>query len=516
MKLKSCSVLRRNRMAWIQRDSCVERLKKLLRFHPSGYEYVPSYKYYQHQKHLQKIGEIDSDEELEGWDGYKYLIWKNGRVPAGLYRAMKDDLEKKAKIKFKENEELAPVFFHRKGQLSKDKKWLFQNDCVKAMLENAEQGGGLILNATGTGKTKIAGMFFSWLEGNAVFIVDELTLLKQARKSLQETLGEKIGIVGESKFRPRRITVATIQTIHKYRHNPDFKKWTKQLSVMIIDEVHIQLNKRNFQTTAAINPPAIFGLTATLAMKKDSVRMIAYSLCGPVVYKYPLKQGQADGVLDHGIIVQVKHNHPHETKHYRSRAKSLKQYMEDYTELIVECDKRNQIVYDLVKEALKRKKYVVVLVERVAHIHEMSRLFRKFPHSLAFGHVAAKDRFAAVKSMNDGETNLIVANTVFKKGIDLSRLNVIIDAAAKKSAEDAIQKFGRGVRKHADKNGLIYFDIADENNRFEKAASKRKSAFKSVGVPIIKLPANIEQKHGWAKSIFDNAESQLNKLTNKH
>jgi superfamily II DNA or RNA helicase len=511
MGRKHCKVLLKNRTAYLKVSSSqLRKLDKVFRYHPKGFEYAPAYKYYVYRKRLQRKGELASDEEVGGWDGYQRLInRRNNSLPAGLVRAMAAEVEKKVRIKFKIQKELAPVYFNRKGLKSEEKKWLFQNDCVKEMILNAEQGGGLILNATGTGKTRIAGMFFSWLSGSAVFIVDELTLLKQSRKALEETLGEKVGIVGESKFRPRRITVATVQTMHKYRLHPEFRKWTKTLDVVMIDEVHIQINRRNFQTIAAINPPCVFGLTATLAITKKSTRLRAYSLCGPVLYKYPLTQGQKDNVLEHGVVVQVSHAH---FQPKNSKGKWIGKYLQDYQRLIVDCVKRNEIIEEIIKYALKKKKFVVLLVERVQHVREMHDRFRKIPHRLAYGAISANDRFIAAKDMNKGKVNLIIANNVFKKGIDISRLDVIIDAAAKKSWEDTVQKFGRGVRKHIDKNGLIHFDIRDEANRFEEASEKRRKSFKRLKVPIIQITNNHRTEPRWVKRAFRKAEHNLREI----
>lgn len=491
-----CSVLLNNRQAYLSLSKRQrKKLKRLLRFHPPNYEYAPAYKY-------------------NDWDGYVNLLdERDDSIPAGLFRAMKDELTKKTRIKFKVEEDFDPVFFNRTGVKSEEKKWLFQNDCLNEMIQNAECGGGLVLNATGSGKTRVAGMFFSWLSGSGVFIVDELTLLKQTRISLAATLGEKIGIVGNSKFRPRRITVATIQTMDKYRNNKEFRKWTKTISVVIVDEMHLAMNKRAFRTTAAIKPPCLFGLTATLAIKKKHIRMKAYSLCGPVIYSYPLVRGQAEGVLDFGVVVQVEHNHFKEKRRGRmGRWKRLKEYQKDYNELIVDCDKRNKIIKTIVKEGIKRKKKIVLLVERVGHLEDLSRSLRRIPHQLAYGKIHARERFAAAKDMNNDKCNLIIANKVFLKGIDIQRINVVIDAAGMKSQENAIQKFGRGIRKHKDNISLIHFDIADIGNRFEKASIQRKKAFKSIKIPVFSFSSI--NKINWSKEIYNYAEKKLRKIKN--
>jgi superfamily II DNA or RNA helicase len=88
---------------------------------------------------------------------------------------------------------------------------------------------------------------------------------------------------------------------------------------------------------------------------------------------------------------------------------------------------------------------------------------------------------------------VIIASKVFKKGISINRLDLIIDAAGRKNREDAVQKFGRGVRRHKHKRGLIYLDISDtdyrdkerdEKNPLAKAARRRKKALKAAGINI--------------------------------
>jgi len=63
-------------------------------------------------------------------------------------------------------------------------------------------------------------------------------------------------------------------------------------------------------------------------------------------------------------------------------------------------------------------------------------------------------------------------------------VDAMIDAAAQQNENDCIQKFGRGVRKHKDKTKLLYYDISDRENRFEKASLKRIKTFKKTGIEV--------------------------------
>lgn len=476
MKLKKVRVLMENRRTQIAlSDKVFDRLTPFFRFRPSGYEYNPDYKLY--QKYL-KDKEDDPDVEPYGWDGYTNLLHRDGKVPTGLFRALREEIETKAKIKFKVEDMLRPITFQVGKALKSDRD--FQNNCAKAMMLASGEGGGLIINATGTGKTYIAGLYFSYLDGEAVFIVDELTLLKQARNELSKVLGEKVGMVGKSKFKPRRITVATIQTLDKHRHKREFRKWFRHLDVAIIDEIHLQINKRAFRAVEAMLPACVFGLTATLQMRKQGVRFRAWALCGPVIFNYPLKQGVEDGFLTKGKVYLVKVTNPQ----FGRIRRGFIAYGRDYDKFIVNGKKRNEVTEKLVRRLHKKKKYIVLVVERLKHLYELSKSLEDIKHKIVCGAIDANSRFRFKQKFDEGNFRLLIVNKVFTKGIDIKRVDAIVDAAGSGNENRAGQVYGRGVRLHKDKDGLELYDISDVGNRFEKAAKRRKRAYKALGVKV--------------------------------
>lgn len=241
-----------------------------------------------------------------GWDGRINFMNANNELPAGLFWATKGEVAHETGIRFKVKTRTKGVVL-RKG-LSSDRA--YQNDCVDRMLASIRHGGGLVLNATGTGKTRIAGIFASRVDAELCFIVDQLDLLEQARSEIQDLLGEQVGYVGNSVYSPKRVTIATVQTIHRHIRDKKFRKWFKNIELLIIDEIHVQMAKRNFKTVQKIKPLAVFGLTATLELRKKPVRVQAWSICGPVLYEYPLEQGMKDDVLSKGVIVRVLYKNP--------------------------------------------------------------------------------------------------------------------------------------------------------------------------------------------------------------
>jgi superfamily II DNA or RNA helicase len=500
MKVREVFVKLTNRKARLvsQRDifDLPDEMNEVLKYRKPGWDYTNQAKY-------------------NGWDGYTLMVTPDGIMGAGVFLAMQKKLEKELAVRFvvKDLREF-PVFQNAKpNKIESDKEVRkYQVECLGNMIA-ASQTGGLVLNATGTGKTYVAGTYFKTLRGAALFLVDELTLLKQAKKELQEVLGEEVGEIGNSIWDVKRITVGTIQTVHKHRFGTSYVNWTKLLSCIVIDELHLALNRRNFETIRAIKPMVIFGLTATLELKKKHVAMRAYDLCGPVIFEYPLKQGVAEGVLSKGVVVAVQVKNEQEQEKYegkggwwRKRQFYRERYPTEYLRLIVEGSKRNNVIRKLVLEAHKKGKHTVVLLERVQHLKELSESLT-VPHHLVFGEKLVEERVESQQMFEDEKVKVILANKVFKKGINIKRIDVIIDGAAMKSKNDAQQKYGRGVRLCEGKTGLIYFDIADVGNRFEKAAKSRRSALKKNGTPV--FLANSELG---ASKILELAEKKLAKL----
>lgn len=479
-----------NRLAKIEEpesSALSEALKEAFSFRPEKYFFHPKYR-------------------LGIWDGRIRLL-KNGTIPSGLFLAMRENIERDHKIRFQvKDQRIGPAFhpFPDSYAIPGFEVRPFQRECVKAMIE-ASGTGGLVLNATGTGKTFIAGLFFRLLQGPAVFCVDELTLLEQAREEIAKVAGEDVGRIGESRFEPARLTVATIQTIHKHRQRKEFKAWAKHLQVLILDEVHMMLNKRSAETIRAFKPPACYGLTATLQLEKESIFVQAASLCGPKLFEYNYQQGKQERFLTPGVCIGVD-----VVREIKGSSETL-MYAEDYRHWIAKSKARNQLIEDLAREALDRGKRVAILVERPFHLRILQKRLRDIPLRVAYGAIPKAERIQAKHDFDSGKVRLLLANRVFKKGVNLKQLDCIIDAASMASEDDTRQKFGRGVRLASAKDGLLYFDIGDKkpeglDNRFAAATNKRRRSLSRMGIPTLRLESTLG-----AAVLMDKAEALLKK-----
>jgi len=464
--MKTISILLSNRYASVIGE-CPERLRHAFAFHPPNYFFMTKYK-------------------MGVWDGWLQKMTSRGVVSTGLFRALGKNISEQLKIRFVIERQLTETIF--KTIPLSDRP--YQNDCLFAMQKAAQLGGGIVIAATGSGKTKTAGMFLKSLVGEAVFVVDELTLLEQSRREISKELAEPVGKIGESEFSPQRITVATAQSLFIHRARKDYKKWMRRQQVVIVDELHTAINRRTFTFLESLNAPVIFGLTATLQTELEHIKMTAYSLAGPVIFRFPLETATKEKYLTKGIVVQLqlRTTIKEATAWSEEQEKFIRAPIEEYRELAGN-KLRNEVIKNLTTAAVRNGRRVVILVEWVNHIKRLSRLLpADIEYRSVHGAIGVKDRQKAITDFENGKVSVIVANRVFSKGIDIRSVDFIIDGTAGKSANSAVQRYGRGVRLYKGKTNLIYVDIADEGNRFKTASKARFKAFRKAQIQIQRIP----------------------------
>lgn len=483
MAVRRVDVVLANRWAYVEAPDreTFDILRYQWSFYAKNAMRVPSHKAYLINRARMKRNGIPGTPE--GWDG-RIQLFKRGRVPIGLWRATRDDIQREHGIKWRVMSDSASVPFNK---CSKEPgQYSYQALCVRAMLRSLSVGGGVVLSATGTGKTRTAAKFAEHVPNyHILFVVDTIDLLYQSAKEMGMWLDERIGVVGNSEFSPERITCATIQTLSKHKNNPKFRKWYRTVKIVIVDELHEAMAKRNFAILTQIDPVAVFGLTATLQLSKQEVRVKAWSFCGPVIFHFPLSDGVDKQVLTEGEVLQILLPERYEGE--------IRAYQEEYADEVWDNQKKHIIYKKLVHHLIKRNKHVVTLVERVAHVTALSNVV-EVPHRLAYGAVSKVARKSAIRQLEKSKIKLLIANKVFKKGVNIKRVDAMVDMAEMKSKNDAIQKYGRGVRLCAGKTRLLYVDIGTQSGRFLKSARSRARAFRaeSIKITIVKCSSAAE------------------------
>ncbi len=427
------------------------------------------------------------------WDGRKRYFSRDG-CPVRLFLATRDRLKRALGCKFTVNLKGITYLDFSDDETQSDRE--YQNKAVAAMMSTPV--GGLVIAATGSGKTYTAALYFRKFNNPSIFVVDELQLLYQTQRELAAHLDEPVGIIGHGKWKPERITVVMIQTLqwakmYKDTHqNKLYKAWVKTIDVVLIDEIHVQINKRNFRVLQDIKPLVCFGLTATLQMDDEHIAMPAWEVCGPVLYEFPLEVGTKAGYLATGTVFHLPY-----TSEGLAHGGT---YHEFYKDLIVENQVRNGMIIELTKAAIRRGHRVIIALDMPDHVELLSRWAHRMriSHRAISGRVTPRKRISYCQEFEDGDVPLLIVNRVFKKGINLKTVTFMVDGAGLGNLNDAIQKYGRGVRTSEGKEGLIYVDIKDQlsragvrsgrKNTFTDNARLRHTEYKKAGIHCVTIP----------------------------
>lgn len=455
-------------------EQAYEHLRDFYSFFAPGARWSPRYKLYLMEKAAAARAN-DPDRKCAGWDG-KIRLFQRGKIPAGLFRATLKDL-KVSGMQLTIDREYPKLLDLAQG-IDSDAEYEYQNTCTDAMIKALPRGGGIVLACTGAGKTKTAANFLSRLPYSSLFVVHRKNLLYQTQQELASWLNVPVGIVGDSVFDPQQITVAMIQTLHPHIYDQRFQKWFRKVRVVLVDELHKQMSNRNFDLLYKLKPIACYGLTATLEMGRKDVRFKAWSYAGPVVFRFPLAEGVKQKVVSKGKALQILFPEEYQWD------QDTPDYHTEYEYEVIENELKLKTCKAHVEELIKRGRAVIVIVERVAHVQALHKMLAHIPHRLAYGKVRKVARDKAQRLFEKGKIDLIIANQVFKDGINIKRVSAIVDMAEWKSKSDTMQKYGRGVRLHQDKTDLVYVDYGTQTGRFAKAARSRKRALTQSEVPV--------------------------------
>lgn len=183
----------------------------------------------------------------------------------------------------------------------------YQKTAIKAVCEhyNTKHRKGLLVMATGTGKTRVAISLVDVLKRNdwvknVLFLADRTSLVKQAHKNFVKLMpNETTTVLNESGERDMnaRITFSTYQTMINFIDTDDKPFSVGRFDLIIIDEAHRSIFGK-FGAIFNYFDAMLIGLTAT---PRDEVDKSTYDIFemeqGAPNYAYELEDAVSDGYL---------------------------------------------------------------------------------------------------------------------------------------------------------------------------------------------------------------------------
>lgn len=335
----------------------------------------------------------------------------------------------------------------------------YQASAVMSLLK-ANRPGGILQAATGAGKTAMAAKLIQTTRVRTLFVVHTKDLMRQAQQAFRNFLGIEAGQIGDGKDNILPVTVATIQTLAKGRHD----EYLKQVDMVIFDECHHVAAPTLYTVRMKMaDCPLVVGLSAS-PWRDDGHDLLIEAACGPVRYRVT-----ASNLIEQGYLVAPDiHIYRRQiAPELRIRkAQTQMGYAKAYRDIVVSDPARLRFVAKLAKEQLALGRRLLVLVKYIEHGENLTALI---PGSVFVeGTNSAEARSNAFAAFRDGAIQCLIGTSLCDEGVDIPAADALILAGAGASSTRALQRIGRVIRPAPGKTTAYVADIVDEHPVFKR------------------------------------------------
>ena len=372
---------------------------------------------------------------------------------------------------YKNNLKLQKTFDYIK--IKNNKNHFEPNSMQKEILEklkNTRKSGnkkGLVVAATGTGKTYLAAMdikiFFEKKEKKFLFLAHREELLENAIlvcKKIMKIGENKIGrIFGGKKETEKKIIFATVQSLQN-----NYLEFSKDyFDYIVIDEFHHSSAKSYTKILNYFNPKFLLGLTATPERMdgKDILELCDYNLVGEMGLKRAMEQDLIAPFHYFGIN--------DETFDYEKIPYKNGKYQED---ILVKNLSNNKRV-DYIIESIKKigfdgeKMSCIAFCENINHANFMNENFNKngYISKVLTSKTSKFEREKILEDFKNKKSEILCVVDILNEGIDIPNINLLLFLRPTFSFTIFTQQIGRGLRKCENKDFVTIIDFIGNHKK---------------------------------------------------
>lgn len=414
---------------------------------------------------------------------------KTTRAEARCYRAIVEHL-RAAQIAYQDS---ARSYGETKWTLRSTREpYPHQIEAVEAWW--TQKARGVVVLPTGTGKTFVAMLAIAKASRPALVVTPTIDLLNQWHGELVAAFGEPIGIVGGGHYDLRPITVTTYDSA--YIH---LERWGNRYGLLVFDECH-HLPGPTY-SLAAIGSLAPFrlGLTAT-PERADGMEDAYPGLIGPIIYRREIKELSGEFLAEYRtqkVFVQLS---PEEQASYDQARQIYRQYIDNHKISLGGPNGWQRFIFEASKskegwEAFRAyREYKRLERAASAKLHKLEELFLlhardriivftadnatvyRIAHQFlvpAITHqTKARERKLTLERFHRGEYSIVVTSQVLNEGVDVPSANVGIVLSGSSTIRENVQRLGRLLRKHQEKQAILYEVVA--RGTMEEFSSERR------------------------------------------
>jgi superfamily II DNA or RNA helicase len=454
------------------------------------------------------------------WDGKVRGVRRDGTFYLGLYKEVKEYLEKQSeytlqvdpqfKIVLDNKEDLKENFVEVTNEMltsvncDLSPRYYQWRGALKAYYYRRM----IIEHCTGSGKSLTIAILINYIihknpNFKILVLVPRIDLVEQMTEDyVNAGINPKIigKFTGEFKEFNEQIIISTWQSMHTQNF------LIKKFNVLIADECHgLKADVIRSVAENAINAEIRIGFTGTLPDSKAEQLLIkgVMGFVGDTVTVAELAEQKMIAIPKIHVPYLKYSNEEHKKINFLQKGLEGKEAYVIEQMFLYEHDKRNELIYKITKKFISRNQNILILVSKHAHCEIIKKklLEKGITPLIVTGKLKdIEERTRIRKSLEETGGQVIMATTgVYSTGISIKRLHAIILAAPGKSKIQTLQTVGRGLRldKRNDKTQLYLYDLADDfkyaiDSLAERMGYYARNEF-SVKIKEIDLNAEIPQ-----------------------
>ena len=314
---------------------------------------------------------------------------------------------------------------------------------------------GLLISATGTGKTYLSGFDVKNAKAERVlFIAHRKTILSKAKETFETIIKDKKMDIYDGSIGEEDYIFAMIQTMSKKEHLEKFPK--DYFDYIVIDEVHHGGAKSYQSLINYFTPKFMLGMTATPERGDnfDIYELFHHNIAYEIRLHDALREellcpfhyfGISDIEVDGELITE------------KTAVKKLT--ADERVNHIIEKSRFYSYSGD--------KLHGLIFVSRVEEAIELTEKMknRGIRCEVLTGEDSDNKREKTILDLEEGKIEYIITVDIFNEGVDIPCINQVILLRPTESSIVYIQQLGRGLRKY---DGKEYVVILDFIGNYEK------------------------------------------------
>jgi len=427
------------------------------------------------------------------WDGIVRYVDRRQRFPVGLLGYVDLDYE------WVDNRDKRIQF----ATIAQPKGGVLRDYQEKAVLKSLLTGNGIINVATNGGKSYIMASIIKTLLNydytkDIIVIIHRQELFEQLVSTFRTTFDIDVGEIKQGVFNKKQVTLCMVQTLgNRITDDEDNLEWLRSAGGIFVDECHHAVANTYQFLLSRCGARYRFGFSGSVPDKSTYDGMEVRKFLGPVLSRvsndFLIKRGisalpiinilhiynnaEKAANIERKVWAQLREENPHAQK----LQAGTKIFNAIYDKFVVNNKRRNKKIAKIVKQ--HPGKNVLIVVDAIDHGNNLNEII---PGSVFVnGETESGLRAKTFADFKAGEQKILIATNIVDEGIDISRIEVLILAGARKSRRQYIQRIGRGLRKKEQSNTVQIYDFYDHGHRLlEKHSSQRLNLYNKEGFRI--------------------------------